>query len=62
MAIKKSELYSSLCAGCDALRGGMDEGAPHLQLRAEVVDSIRQTCAQPRRTSSRSSSSLTAVT
>lgn len=24
MAIKKSELYSSLWAGCDALRGGMD--------------------------------------
>jgi type I restriction enzyme M protein len=24
MAIKKSELYSSLWAGCDELRGGMD--------------------------------------
>jgi type I restriction enzyme M protein len=24
MAIKKSELYSSLWASCDALRGGMD--------------------------------------
>ncbi len=26
MAIKKSELYSSLWAGCDELRGGMDAG------------------------------------
>ena len=26
MAIKKSELYSSLWASCDALRGGMDAG------------------------------------
>jgi type I restriction enzyme M protein len=25
MAIKKTELYSSLWAGCDELRGGMDE-------------------------------------
>jgi type I restriction enzyme M protein len=24
MALKKSELYSSLWAGCDELRGGMD--------------------------------------
>ena len=24
MAVKKSELYSSLWASCDALRGGMD--------------------------------------
>jgi type I restriction enzyme M protein len=24
VAIKKSELYSSLWAGCDELRGGMD--------------------------------------
>jgi type I restriction enzyme M protein len=24
MAIRKSELYSSLWASCDALRGGMD--------------------------------------
>lgn len=24
MAVKKSELYSSLWAGCDELRGGMD--------------------------------------
>jgi len=28
MAIKKSELYSSLWASCDELRGGMD--ASHL--------------------------------
>jgi type I restriction enzyme M protein len=27
MAIKKSDLYSSLWASCDALRGGMDEVA-----------------------------------
>ena len=26
MAIKKSELYSSLWASCDELRGGMDAG------------------------------------
>jgi len=24
MAIKKSDLYSKLCASCDELRGGMD--------------------------------------
>lgn len=31
MAIKKSELYSSLWASCDALRGGMELEAKHQQ-------------------------------
>ncbi len=28
MAIKKSELYSSLWSSCDELRGGMDASPP----------------------------------
>ncbi|HFC6356047.1 TPA: type I restriction-modification system subunit M [Neisseria lactamica] len=29
MAIKKNQLYASLWAGCDELRGGMDATAPN---------------------------------
>ena len=62
MAIKKSELYSSLWKSCDELRGGMDAsqykdyvyGAPLPQLTKEVetlaarVDAhLRKMGAQP---------------
>jgi len=33
MAIKKSELYSSLWQSCDGLRGGMDAEIPALEAK-----------------------------
>ena len=37
MAVKKSELYSSLWASCDALRGGMDAS----QYKDYILEQVR---------------------
>ena len=37
MAVKKSELYSSLWASCDALRGGMDAS----QYKDHILEQVR---------------------
>lgn len=37
MAIKKNELYSSLWASCDELRGGMDQMHP---LKQTAIDNV----------------------
>jgi|TARA_B110000305_G_scaffold215269_1_gene252688 type I restriction enzyme M protein len=37
MAIKKSELYSSLWASCDELRGGMDASQYKYKSKAGII-------------------------
>ncbi len=46
MAIKKSDLYSSLWASCDELRGGMDADLVALELRREKTRALKQSMMQ----------------
>ena len=41
MAVKKSEIYSSLWASCDALRGGMDASQYKCCIPAHCIDARR---------------------
>ncbi|MBV1883707.1 MAG: hypothetical protein KUG82_18860 [Pseudomonadales bacterium] len=42
MAIKKTELYSSLWTSCDEIRGGMDVEIKALQQRFNKTQQIKQ--------------------
>jgi len=42
MALKKSELYSSLWSSCDELRGGMDASQYKDYVRRPAVREVRQ--------------------
>ncbi len=41
MALKKSELYSSLWSSCDELRGGMDAEIATLETKLEKYKQIK---------------------
>ena len=41
MALKKSELYSSLWSGCDELRGGMDANVRFIALMEQFMPKWR---------------------
>lgn len=42
MALKKSQLYSSLWSSCDELRGGMDAEISALERRRDKTRAIKQ--------------------
>lgn len=46
MAIKKTQLYSSLWSSCDELRGGMDEELQTLEQRLNKTRQIKQGMVQ----------------